>query len=72
MFMWDYKGVWKQKRKIMISKLLYQVRLRRHLKTMDSGLNYMEDIWYEIYEKALTKKQGCMKANQQTRKGHYV
>ena len=56
----------------MISKLLYQVRLRRHLKTMDSGLNYMEDIWYEIYEKALTKKQGCMKANQQTRKGHYV
>ena len=35
-----------------------KVKLRRHLKTMNSGLNYMEDIWYEIYEKALTKKRG--------------
>ena len=37
---------------------LEKVKLRRHLKTMDGGLNYMEDIWYEIYEKALTKKRG--------------
>ena len=42
----------------MISKLLYQVKLKRYLKTMDRGLNWAEDEWYEIYEKALTKKQG--------------
>jgi hypothetical protein len=45
----------------MISKLLYQVKLKRYLKTMDRGLNWAENEWYEIYEKALTKKQGGKK-----------
>ena len=40
-----------------IKDLIYKVKLRRHLKTMDLGLNYMEDRWYEIYEKTLIKTQ---------------
>ena len=33
-----------------LKDLIYKVKLRRHLKTMDSGLNDMEDHWYKIYE----------------------
>ena len=40
-----------------IKDLIYQVKLKRYLKTMDRGLNWAEDEWYEIYEKALIKTQ---------------
>jgi len=35
--------------------LISKVKLRRYIKTMDSGLNDMEDHWYEIYENKLIK-----------------
>ena len=35
--------------------LISKVKLRRYFKTMDSGLNDMEDHWYEIYENKLIK-----------------
>ena len=49
----ETKGKYKS---IRIPKdLISKVKLRRYIKTMDSGLNDMEDHWYEIYENKLIK-----------------
>ena len=41
-----------------LKDLIYKVKLRRHLKIMDSGLNDMEEHWYDIYENKLIKLNG--------------
>ena len=41
-----------------LKDLISKVKLRRYIKTMDSGLNDMQDHWYEIYENKLIKLNG--------------